>query len=78
MNGIELIGEESPRKLQELARHQMIVKLYQSILMDMQICEIEGWDKMEFINQIRQALDFAEGESDDTRRSVNTFKTSCK
>lgn len=58
MNGVELIGEEAPRKMQELARHQMIVKLYKDILMDMQICEIEGWDKMEYINQIREALNF--------------------
>lgn len=46
----------SPRKLQELARHQMITKLYADILMDMQICELEGWDKMEFIRELQECL----------------------
>ena len=58
MSGIQLIGDESPRKMQELARHQIIVKLYNDILIDMMICEIEGWDKMEFLNQLRESLTF--------------------
>ena len=56
MSGIELTGDKAPRKLQELARHQIIVKLYNDILVDMQVCEIEGWDKMEFILQIQEAI----------------------
>jgi len=50
----------STRKaLQDLARHQMIVSLYANILIDMQVCEIEGWDKMEFIRQIQDTIEFA-------------------
>lgn len=57
MSSIVLDGNpETPRKMQELARHQMIERLYADILMDMQICEIEGWDKMEYINQLRELL----------------------
>lgn len=56
MSGIKLIGDEAPRKLQELARHQVITKLYADILVDMQVCEIEGWDKMEFIRQLQTAI----------------------
>lgn len=56
MSGIELIGDEAPRKLQELARHQIIAKLYNDILVDMQVCEIEGWDKMEFIRLLQTAI----------------------
>ena len=56
MSGIELIGDEAPRKLQELARHQIIAKLYNDILADMQVCEIEGWDKMEFIRLLHTAI----------------------
>jgi hypothetical protein len=56
MSGIKLIGDEAPRKLQELARHQIITKLYADILVDMQVCEIEGWDKMEFIRQLQTAI----------------------
>lgn len=58
MSGVMLVGEEAPRKLQELARHRFIEKMYAEILIDMQICEIEGWDRMEFINQLRDALKF--------------------
>lgn len=56
MSGIKLIGDEAPRKLQELARHQIITRLYADILVDMQVCEIEGWDKMEFIRQLQTAI----------------------
>ena len=47
---------EKLEALQELARHQMIVKLYADILRDMKVCEIEGWDRMEYINMLRRAL----------------------
>ena len=50
-------GEETRRKAQELARHQMIVKLEADILMDMQVCDIEGWDKTEYIKQLKALLD---------------------
>ena len=49
--------KETARAMQELARHEMIVRLEQDILMDMAICDIEGWDKMEFINQIGELID---------------------
>lgn len=49
-------NDGSPRALQELARHQMIVKLYADILRDMKVCEIEGWDRMEYINTLRRLL----------------------
>lgn len=56
MSGSVLSGEESPRKLQELARHQCIVSLYQNILMDMKVCEVEGWDRLEFIRELQNLL----------------------
>ncbi len=56
MSGIELHGEGASRKLQELARHEMITKLYADILLDMQVCEIEGWDRMEFVRQLQDLL----------------------
>ncbi len=47
---------ETRRKMQELARHQMILRLEADILFDIQVCDIEGWDKMEYINQLRELL----------------------
>lgn len=53
---------ETRYQMQRLARHQAITKLYADILMDMQICEIEGWDKMEYINELRELLDTLGGK----------------
>ena len=50
-------GEETRRKAQELARHEMIVKLEADILMDMQVCDIEGWDKTEYLKMLKDLLD---------------------
>lgn len=57
MSGSVLIPDKATAKaLNNLARHQAIVKLLYDVRMDMEICEIEGWDKMEFIGMIRAAL----------------------
>ena len=42
--------------LQKLARHQMIIHLYRDILADMAVCNIEGWDKTEYIKELRELL----------------------
>lgn len=55
-------SSQTRRKMQELARHQMITKLYADILMDINICDIEGWDKMEYINELRELLDTLGGK----------------
>ncbi|MBQ9283863.1 MAG: hypothetical protein IJ216_06330 [Acidaminococcaceae bacterium] len=47
---------DTPRKLQELARHEMITRLYMDILADMAVCDIEGWDRMEYIRQLQECL----------------------
>lgn len=60
MSGIEFEPdtEETRRKHNELARHQAITRLLKDILFDMQVCEIEGWDPMEYPNQIYKAIEF--------------------
>lgn len=52
----EVLTPETARAAQELARHQMIARLYADILLDMQICEIEGWDKTEYLNQLKELI----------------------
>lgn len=47
---------DTPRKLNDLARYQAIVRLEQEILFDMRVCEVEGWDKMEFIKMIQELI----------------------
>jgi hypothetical protein len=56
--GIEFVPDtsETRYKLQQEARLAMICKLEQDIIFDMQVCDIEGWDKMEYIRQIRKVV----------------------
>ncbi len=44
--------------LQKVAQHEMIVKLFAYIAIDLQVCELEGWDKMEFINLLHEEIDY--------------------
>ena len=58
MNGGVIIpDEDTARALNDLARHKAIVRILNDIRMDMEICEIEGWSKSEYLNLIRHLLD---------------------
>lgn len=48
---------ETRKRLQDLCRHAFIVKILADIRMDMAVCELEGWDKMEYINMIYEEMD---------------------
>ena len=48
--------QETRYAANQLARKQAIIRLEADILMDMQICEIEGWDKLEYIRQLQELL----------------------
>lgn len=50
---MEKQNDDVPAAMQTLARHQMITRLYADILVDMQVCEIEGWDKMEYLKMLK-------------------------
>ena len=57
MSGVILDGDpQTPKRLNDLARHQLILKLLEDIRADMIVCELEGWDKMEFLNMIRDTV----------------------
>ena len=62
--GIIIPDRETAKKVQELARHKMILRLLADIRADMEICDIEGWDKMEYIRQLREALNFSGGRDE--------------
>lgn len=53
---IEKMNVETARAFNNLARHQMIKKIYSDILCDMTVCEIEGWDRLEYIKQLQDVL----------------------
>jgi hypothetical protein len=47
---------ETRLKLNRLAREQMKHKLLNDISIDLQICEIEGYNKKEYIEELIQML----------------------
>lgn len=48
--------EQTRRKFNQLSREEMKRKLLADILVDLTICEIEGWDKMEYLEEIKQLI----------------------
>lgn len=42
--------------LNRLAREQMKLKLLADIRTDLIVCEIEGWDKMEYLNELKELI----------------------
>ena len=55
-NKTEEVDPETRKAMNRLARHKMILRLYQDILIDLTICELEGWDKMEYINELSDLI----------------------
>lgn len=49
-------GQEA-EALNKLAREQMKTKLYSDIIFDLQVCEIENWDKKQYINELHNLID---------------------
>ena len=49
--------QEKVDAIKRLAREQMKLKLLQDIRVDLMICEIEGYDKKQYINQLRDMID---------------------
>lgn len=47
---------ESAKALQQLAREQMKQKLLKDICMDIQICNLEGWDYREYLKELHQMI----------------------
>ena len=44
--------EDAPRMLNKLAREEMKELVMRDILCDMAVCEIEGWDKLEYLDDL--------------------------
>lgn len=57
--------EDTRIALNALARHQTIYNLYRDILIDMMVCEIEGWDKLEYLNQLKSVIEHFERKEDE-------------
>ena len=56
---------QTRKTLNELARHQNILRIEKDILFDLMVCELEGWSKTEYINQIYDLLKHFKEVNDD-------------
>ena len=64
-------GTEEAKALNSLARHRMVTHLYTDILADMAVCDIEGWDKLEYLTMLKGIIDhFLEERPRDAERTV--------
>ena len=63
--GVTIPDEDTARALNDLARHKAIVRILNDIGMDMEICEIEGWDKNEYLNLLKQLLNSIGGQNNE-------------
>jgi len=54
--GVIIPDKETAKALNDLARHKMIVRLLDDIRIDLMICEIEGWDKLEYIEILTELI----------------------
>lgn len=57
MSGIKLTGPGAERALNKLCREQMKYKLLKDILADLTVCDIEGWDKLEYLKELKLLID---------------------
>lgn len=51
-----IIDTNCAPSLNRLAREQMKLKLMADIRADLIVCEIEGWDKMEYLNELKELI----------------------
>ena len=50
------LDKATRQALNQLAREQIKLKLLADINIDLQVCDIEGWNKLEFIKDLQKLL----------------------
>ena len=51
-----IIDTNCASTLNRLAREQMKLRIMQDIRTDLIVCEIEGWDKTEYLNELKELI----------------------
>ena len=52
-----MLGDEETRKqYNRFAREAMKYRLLRDIRVDLQICELEGWNKTEYLDELREMI----------------------
>lgn len=50
-------NKEYARQLNVLAREQLKIRLLNDIKMDIEICQLEGWDYKEYLLELKKLID---------------------
>ena len=58
----KIIDKWTAKTANELARKKFQEKLLQDIRVDLMICEIEGWDKLEYIRELKNLINIIGSE----------------
>ena len=60
MNGwgvtLDPAAPETRKALNRLAREQIKLRLLADIRFDLAVCEIEGWNKLEYLNELKSMI----------------------
>lgn len=65
---------EARKALNNLAREKMKYRLLADISLDLVICEMEGWDKLEYLAELKKMINTLGGEKngpDISRKNVS-------
>ena len=54
---------ETRKALNRLAREQIKLRLLADIRFDLAVCELEGWDKIEYLNELKDMLNALGGRT---------------
>ena len=60
---MQIIDENYCKTVNELARKKFAMRLLADIRVDLMVCEIEGWDKMEYIEELKALINGLVGRS---------------
>ena len=63
--GLIIPDKKTAKALNDLARHTAILRILKDVRIDLEICEIEGWDKNEYLNLIKQLLNSIGGQNNE-------------
>ena len=76
--GVELIPAtpETRKALNRLAREQIKLRLLADIRFDLAVCEIEGWDKAEYLNELKDMINELGGEKNES--DINREGVPCR
>ena len=65
---------EASKALNRLAREKKKYRLLADISLDLVICEMEGWDKLEYLAELKEMINTLGGENNEpdiSRKSVS-------